>query len=277
MKTLLNALQEGRFVELPETNKDKALNYLANLIEAMPDLRPGTDVAGAVLAREAQFNTGIGMGWACPHMRTQQDGDIICAAGWSPAGIDYGAPDSKPVHIVVMYYVPDSQKHVYLKEMSSLVKVIQRKQGETDITKLPNLAEARHWILDLLSTALESQMSDAKARMIHLEAKQAAVNAVPETNAVPFPILANSILPLSIFVPAVGKPVVLSQDADLVSKLESAGDIDPNLLQRQAPFDHGGYKLLIRSVATYQSKRLVYDCLAMKLNGTGSAPEKPRP
>ena len=49
MKNLLNALQEGRFVELPETNKEKALNYLATLIEAMPDLTPGTDVAGAVL------------------------------------------------------------------------------------------------------------------------------------------------------------------------------------------------------------------------------------
>ena len=72
MKNLLNALQEGRFVELPETNKEKVLNYLANLIEAMPDLSPGTDVAGAVLARENQFNTGIGSGWACPHARTTQ-------------------------------------------------------------------------------------------------------------------------------------------------------------------------------------------------------------
>ena len=34
------------------------------------------------------FNTGIGMGWACPHMRTQHEGDMMCAAGWSPAGID---------------------------------------------------------------------------------------------------------------------------------------------------------------------------------------------
>ncbi|MDB6067781.1 MAG: hypothetical protein JWR26_3989, partial [Pedosphaera sp.] len=41
MKSLLNALQEGRFVELPETTKDKAMHYLANLIEAMPELAPG--------------------------------------------------------------------------------------------------------------------------------------------------------------------------------------------------------------------------------------------
>src|SRR5271169_6696236 len=172
MKNLLNALQEGRFVELPETNKEKALNYLANLIEAMPDITPGTDVAGAVLTRESQFNTSIGSGWACPHMRTAHEGDMICAAGWSPTGIDYGAGDGKPVYFVVMYFVPDSQKHVYLKEISGLARAIQGKAGEQDISKFQDLAQARDWILDLVSTALESQMSDAKARMIHLEAKQ---------------------------------------------------------------------------------------------------------
>jgi mannitol/fructose-specific phosphotransferase system IIA component (Ntr-type) len=274
MKNLLNALQEGRFVELPETNKEKALVYLANLIEAAPDMRPGTDVAGAVLAREAQFNTAIGMGWACPHMRTSLEGDIICAAGWSPLGIDYAAPDGKPVYIVVMYYVPDSQKNVYLKEISSLVKVIQRKQAEQDISKFPNLAEARHWILDLVSTALESQMSDAKARMIHLEARQAAVPTVPEPAAISLPSFANSLLPLSIFVSPTGKPVILAQDADLVARLESAGDIDALALSRQAPFDFGGYKLLVRSVANYQSKRQIYDCLALKL--IAAPVEKPK-
>ena len=145
MKTLLNALQEGRFVELPETNKEKALNYLANLIEAMPDISPGTDVAGAVLTREQQFNTGIGLGWACPHMRTPHEGEMICAAGWSPAGIAYGANDGNAVHFVVMYYVPDSQKNVYLKEISCLAKAIQKKQGTQPVGPLPSLAVARDW------------------------------------------------------------------------------------------------------------------------------------
>jgi len=266
MKNLLNALQEGRFVELPETNKEKALNYLANLIEAMPDIRPGTDVAGAVLSRESQFNTSIGMGWACPHMRTPHEGDIICAAGWSPTGIDYGASDGKPVNFVVMYYVPDSQKHVYLKELSSLVKVIQRKQGDTDISKFQSLAEARHWILDLVSSALETQMSDAKARMIHLEAKQAAVTAAPDSGtSVSLSALTHAIIPLSIVINPGAKPMVLSQDIDLVAKLESPPELDPQQLAKQAPFEHAGYQLLIRSAVNYQQKRQVFDCLAIKL------------
>ena len=274
MKNLLNALQEGRFVELPETNKEKALNYLANLIEAMPDLRPGTDVAGGVLSRETQFNTGIGMGWACPHMRSAPDGDIICAAGWSPAGIDYAACDSKPVHFVVMYYVPDSQKHIYLKEISGLVKAIQRKQGEQDLAQLQTLGQARDWILDLVSTALESQMSDAKARMIHLEAKQAAAS-VPEGGALGLAGLTHGIVSLSILVMPGSKAVVLSQDQDAVAKLEAAGEIDPATLAKQAPFDHGGYTIVFRGVTNYQSRRMLYDCLGIKLNSV-AAIEKPK-
>jgi mannitol/fructose-specific phosphotransferase system IIA component (Ntr-type) len=271
MKNLLTALQEGRFVELPETNKEKALNYLANLIEAMPDLSPGTDVAGAVFAREAQFNTGIGMGWACPHMRTNHEGSIICAAGWSPAGIDYGSADQKPVHFVVMYYVPDSQKNVYLKEISSLVKAIQRKQGEQDLSKIQTIAQARDWILDLVSWALETQVTDAKARMIHLEAKQAAVTSAAEAPASSLP---HGIAAVSILVMPGAKSVVLSQDQEAVVRLEAAGEMDATALAKQAPFDFGGYKLLVRGVVNYQSKRMIYDCLAIKI--TSAILDKPK-
>ncbi len=114
MKSLLDALQEGRLIELPEIDKGKILNLLATLIEAIPDFRSGFDFAGAVAARETAANTGIGLGWACPHGRVSGEGELFCAIGWSPTGIDYGAPDGKPVRIVVMHYIPDSQKNVYL-------------------------------------------------------------------------------------------------------------------------------------------------------------------
>ena len=69
--------------------------------------------------------------------------------------------------------------------------------------------------------------------------------------------------------------MILSQDADMVSKLESGGDMDIGALARQVPFDLAGYRVLFRGVTVYQSKRLLYDCLAIKLNGTTPA-EKPK-
>src|SRR5512137_280600 len=105
MKSLLDALQAGRLIELPEIDKGKILNLLATLIEAIPDFRSGVDFAGSVAARETAANTGISQGWACPHGRITGEGELFCAIGWSPTGIDYGAPDGKPVRIVVMHYI----------------------------------------------------------------------------------------------------------------------------------------------------------------------------
>ena len=79
MRSILDALQEGRLIELPDTHKEHVLKYLASLIEAIPDIQAGTDVEGAVLSRERAANTGIGMGWACPHGRNPGEGYIRVA------------------------------------------------------------------------------------------------------------------------------------------------------------------------------------------------------
>lgn len=265
MKSLLNALQEGRFVELPEDGKTGALRFLATLIEAIPDLNPGTDVAEAVLAREAQFSTGMGMGWACPHMRTSHDGQLLCAAGWSPTGIAYGASDEKPVHFIAMYYVPDCQKHIYLKEISSMAKAVQKSQSSGEPPEIHTLADARGYVLDLVSSAVEAQTSEAKVRMIHLEVKQAAT-ALPTETALP-----NAIVPVLILVVPGTKPVILSQDQDVVARVEAVGDLSA-ALAAQTPFDRGGYRILVRAVTSYQARRLVYDCLAVKLDSNSRDP-----
>src|SRR5579863_7459864 len=103
MKSLLHALREGRLVELPEADKEKSLQYLAHLIEASPETPSGIDVMDELFQREKSGNTGIGRGVACPHVRGQGEGDLICAVGWSPKGIDYGAKDGARVHLVLMY------------------------------------------------------------------------------------------------------------------------------------------------------------------------------
>ena len=41
MDTLLDALQEGRLIELPDNDKDDALRVLAHILEAIPSVPPG--------------------------------------------------------------------------------------------------------------------------------------------------------------------------------------------------------------------------------------------
>ena len=87
MKALLNALQEGRLVELPDNIKNDALEFLGALLEAIPEVAD-EGITEKAFAREKLHNTGIGKGWACPHATSDHDGELLCSVGWSPQGID---------------------------------------------------------------------------------------------------------------------------------------------------------------------------------------------
>ena len=263
MRSLLDALQDGRLIELPDNNKTKALEYLATLIEAIPDIGVEGGITESVLAREHAYNTGIGKGWACPHARSMVDGQLLCAVGWSPGGIDYGAADDEKIHIVVMYYVPDTQKNAYLKEISSLAKAIQTQPALQDLKSLDDLAETRHRLLDAISAAAECAAPEAKARMIQLEVKHSAMQKA--TTLVTPMDFANRVIPLSILAAPGIKSLVLCQDRAIVNSLEGKDHLIAEL-DANGQFEHQGLRVLLRSSANYQPDRVLHDCLAIKLS-----------
>jgi mannitol/fructose-specific phosphotransferase system IIA component (Ntr-type) len=261
MKSLLNALQDGRLIELPDTDKEKSLKYLAHIIEAIPDLASSPELAEAMIAREQSQNTGIGLGIACPHVRAAGAGELLCAVGWSPSGINYGAIDGKPVYLVIMYYIPDSEKSAYLKEISALAGAIHKAGGIQAIAKAEDIATVREELLNWVSNALEATLPEAKARMIQLEARRAAAESAPITS-VPGTM---QVFPVLTITARDGKPVVLCQNAELVKLLEG----DPgliNLLAQRTQFDRGGFRIIFRNETAYPSERTLYDYLAIKLN-----------
>jgi len=261
MKSILTALQEGRLIELPDNNKDKALEYLATIIEAIPDLGDVVGITEGVLARECVHNTGIGNGWACPHARTKSDGELLCAIGWSPKGIAYGASDGAPVHLVVMYYVPDSQKNAYLKEISALAKAVLTVSSMYQLSSFGDLGEVRHRLLDAISTALESMGPDARARMIQLEVKHASVSGVGEAGLPSN--FAAMVVPMEIVVVQGISPVVLGQDLELVQLVEAQPELVKGL-REEGRVNGGKVLVMVRSVVRYQQDRVVYECLAMR-------------
>jgi len=260
MKSLLNALQEGRLIELPDEDKEKSLEYLAHIIEAVPDLAGSPELAEEMIQRERQHNTGLGLGIACPHVRATGGGDLICAVGWSPAGIEYGASDGKKVHLVVMYYIPDAQKNVYLKEISSLAGAIRREGGIAPIATAEDVAAVRERLLDWVQAAIEASIPEAKARMIRLEERQ----AVAEAAAPPGGVGAPGVLQLlpALFLVADGKALALCASTELGAELEKDAEL-PELLLRRAQFERGGWRFVFRN-ATAFGARTLYDYLAVK-------------
>ncbi len=266
MQALLDALHSGRLIELPTNQKDSALQLLAHLIEAVPDQPVGVDVVAAVRARELTGNTGLGMEWACPHAHIPGEGDLLCAIGWSPVGIDYGAPDGRAVRMVIMYLVPENQRNTYLKEVSMLAKSLTGDERFQHLESATNLNAVRLRLIDLVSSALEATGPDARARMIRLEARQAAAPAAQTA-----PLLANAvILPLSVLaVPGV-KSIVLALDRTLAAALDNVPDL-AGTLSRQGQVDAGGFRVLVRGHTSFAADRTLYECLAIKVDSSAKA------
>jgi mannitol/fructose-specific phosphotransferase system IIA component (Ntr-type) len=259
MKSLLNALQEGRLVELPVHEKEKVLEYLAILIEAIPDIGNNQDIVAAVNKRESASNTGIGMGVACPHVRAaRDDGELFCAVGWSQTGIDYGSPDGRKVHLVIMYYIPNSQRSAYLKEVSGLAKAIKNTDAYQFLASIPDLQTLRSKLLDWMELATDKAIPDFKARMIKLEDKQLAVSAAESAKMTKF-----AVAPFSVLITGPAKCTVLTNDIELMEKLEGANDF-VSMFNGGRDFEYAGHHISVISETVFPKDRLFYQCVAVK-------------
>lgn len=271
MKALLTALREGRLVELPDTNKEKSLEYLANLIEAVPDMPGVAEVYEAMLARERTMNTGIGRGVACPHVRAPGNGELVCAVGWSPAGIDYGALDGNKVHLLVMYYIPDDEKNVYLKEISALAAAVRREGSIQQLASAQDIASVRERLLDWVTAAVDANIPEAKARMIRLEARQAVTEAAPLATSPGVTQVVNVL-----FLQIEGqKPIVLCQLPALQAALENDEGFAAAARQH-AQLDRAGHRLVFRSATQFAGARTLYEYWAISA-GPAPQPSKPPP
>jgi mannitol/fructose-specific phosphotransferase system IIA component (Ntr-type) len=268
MRSILTALQEGRLFELPEAGKARALEFLARILDANPDIEVGTDTIEEIQLREQECNTGIGMGVGVPHVRARrEEGELFSAIGWSSRGIDYDASDAKPVHLVVMYYIPGAQKNVYLKEVSSLVKAIRKSGGMDPIAQAPDLNAVRNLLLDWVSAGLGDAAPEAVARMIRLEVRQAQTQPAPVA-AIPGELPTGAsrpaarVLSFAVVVAPPGTVMVLAHDPGWVGLLEKETGLSQRLAGGQA-FAVGGYQLLVTGTTAYSGGRVLYQCVGV--------------
>ena len=258
MDTLLDALQEGRLIELPDTDKFHSLQLLAHIIEAIPSVPNGTDVAGLVLEREKSIVTALGKSFACPHARVPYDEDLICSVGWSPQGIEYGASDNIPVHIIIMYLVPQNQRNHYLKEISILAKALQANNDVEFLHNAKDLNEIRNYLLDLVTNSKDMVGFEARARMIQLETRDTLAEQKLKE-------LSNVIVePITLVVSANQKPIALTQNRELAEVLDKSNQLIESI-NNKGFYDQSGWRIIKRSSSEFQANRTLYECIAIKL------------
>ncbi len=139
---LLTHLTPERIVSL--RGRDKA-GALSELVDCACRTTRGLDASRAkeaVLAREAIVSSWVAPGGAIPHGRLAGLADFVVVVGRSEAGVDYDAPDGRPVRIMVMILgrVEEPDRHIAvlasvarLLRSASTIDAILKTRGRKEI------------------------------------------------------------------------------------------------------------------------------------------------
>ena len=104
---------------------------LLELIESISDLHPEcsrNELLAAIMERERKMSTGIGHGVAVPHASCRGITNIAGAIGVSEQGIDYGALDKKPVHIVFLFAISEKVDENHLHILNLIFRLTETEE-----------------------------------------------------------------------------------------------------------------------------------------------------
>ena len=114
---------------LRASTKDQVLDELIDILEADEKIIDKKEFKKAVLKREEEFSTGIGMGIAIPHGKSSAVRQASIVFGRSNKGIDYESMDDKPAYLFFLIAVPEQSNDVHLRALNE----ISRKLMHPDI------------------------------------------------------------------------------------------------------------------------------------------------
>ncbi len=131
-------LDEGLSIDLEAQDKQSALCELVALAARSPWVHDPLKLEAAILEREKALSTGIGLSVAVPHAKLASVSDKVVAIGRSHKGIDFEALDGKPVHIIVLIAIPESQSIECLNLMAWLVARLKEESVRQAILAAPD-------------------------------------------------------------------------------------------------------------------------------------------
>lgn len=108
-------------LELAAANKTEAIAEMVGLLGV--DERTQQILLRLIERREQASTTGIGRGFAVPHCRTLAVNRLRLAFGRHRTGIDFGAPDQRPVTALFLIVAPPNEvSNQYLPVLAKIAQ-----------------------------------------------------------------------------------------------------------------------------------------------------------
>ena len=124
MLRLADYLQEDRVLwELPSLDKPSFLKALAAEAAARVPAVDEKELLARLLEREEERSTGVGGGLALPHARVSGLERTVLLVGRVCDGLDFGAPDGRPVDLLFVLLSPADARSEHLRLLARVARI----------------------------------------------------------------------------------------------------------------------------------------------------------
>jgi mannitol/fructose-specific phosphotransferase system IIA component (Ntr-type) len=95
-------------------------------------------ITAVVRKRETSMSTGIGFGIGIPHASTDLIYEVVGSLGRSKKGVDFNALDNQPVHLVMLFLVPQGQFQKHLHTLANIAKMLHKPDFRQALEQAPD-------------------------------------------------------------------------------------------------------------------------------------------
>lgn len=125
-------------IDIKAQEKTDLLTTMARFLSSIHDLKNPDHIVHKILEREADVSTGIGLGIAIPHARTDMVEGICMVAARVAGEVDFDSIDEQPVRLVFMMVSPSSRSTGHSRTLSGLSRIMSHESVREELTSVPD-------------------------------------------------------------------------------------------------------------------------------------------
>lgn len=131
--------REQIITDLRATNRWEAIDELITNLVATGRIKPEhrDAIAAVVKKRETSMSTGIGFGIGIPHASTDLIYEVVGSLGRSKQGVNFDSLDNQPVHLAMLFLVPQGQFQKHLHTLANIAKLLHKAEFRQALEQAP--------------------------------------------------------------------------------------------------------------------------------------------
>lgn len=127
--------------DLKSKTKLEVIDELIDVLEKDGKINDKEIFKQAVLKREEEFSTGIGLGIAIPHGKSNAVNEPSIVFGKSSSGIDYESMDEEKAYLFFLIAVPEESSDLHLRALSEISRKLMHVEIREQLKKVNSFEE----------------------------------------------------------------------------------------------------------------------------------------